>query len=59
MLHIVWIIVYFVLFFSDKQEDDEVVLQIVYFFSKMISHDATRSIIIKQTRILYRQLNNS
>ena len=35
-----------------KQEDDEVVLQIVYVFYQMIFHKATREVIIKQTRIL-------
>ena len=38
--------------FSAKQEDDEVVLQIVYVFYQMIFHKATREVIIKQTRIL-------
>ena len=37
---------------SAKQEDDEVVLQIVYVFYQMIFHKATREVIIKQTRIL-------
>lgn len=37
-----------------KQEDDEVVLQIVYVFYQMIFHKATREVIIKQTRILGR-----
>ena len=35
-----------------KQEDDEVVLQIVYVFYQMIFHKATREVIVKQTRIL-------
>lgn len=35
-----------------KQEDDEVVLQIVYVFYQMVFHKATREVIIKQTRIL-------
>jgi len=39
--------------FSAKQEDDEVVLQIVYVFYQMIFHKATREVIIKQTRILW------
>lgn len=38
--------------FTAKQEDDEVVLQIVYVFYQMIFHKATREVIIKQTRIL-------
>ncbi|XP_032235565.2 kinesin-associated protein 3 [Nematostella vectensis] len=33
-----------------KQEDDEVVLQIVYVFYQMIFHKATRDVIIKQTQ---------
>lgn len=33
-----------------KQEDDEVVLQIVYVFYQMIFHKATREVIIKQTQ---------
>lgn len=43
--------------FTAKQEDDEVVLQIVYVFYQMIFHKATREVIIKQTRILL--LNNN
>lgn len=39
-------------FISAKQEDDEVVLQIVYVFYQMIFHKATRDVIIKETRIL-------
>lgn len=39
-------------FLSEKQEDDEVVLQIVYVFYQMIFHKATRQVIVKQTRIL-------
>lgn len=35
-----------------KQEDDEVVLQIVYVFYQMVFHKATREVIVKQTRIL-------
>ena len=43
----------FVLFVvTAKQEDDEVVLQIVYVFYQMIFHKATREVIVKQTRIL-------
>ena len=38
--------------FSAKQEDDEVVCQIIYVFYQMIFHEATREIIIKDTRIL-------
>ena len=33
-----------------KQEDDEIVLQIVYVFYQMIFHQSTREIIIKKTR---------
>ncbi|XP_078687580.1 kinesin-associated protein 3-like isoform X3 [Branchiostoma floridae x Branchiostoma belcheri] len=33
-----------------KQEDDEVVLQIVYVFYQMIFHEATREVIIKDTQ---------
>ena len=36
-----------------KQEDDEVVLQIVYVFYQMVFHKATREVIVKQTRILF------
>ena len=36
-----------------KQEDDEVVLQIVFVFYQMIFHQATRTVIIKETRILF------
>lgn len=36
-----------------KQEDDEVVCQIIYVFYQMIFHEATREIIIKETRILW------
>jgi len=32
-----------------KQEDDEVVLQIVYVFYQMVFHQATRNVIVKQT----------
>ncbi|ELU10175.1 hypothetical protein CAPTEDRAFT_219515 [Capitella teleta] len=33
-----------------KQEDDEMVLQIVYVFYQMIFHESTREVIIKQTQ---------
>jgi hypothetical protein len=33
-----------------KQEEDEIVLQIVYVFYQMIFHKSTREIIIKKTR---------
>ena len=33
-----------------KQEDDEIVLQIVFVFYQMIFHQSTRDIIIKKTR---------
>lgn len=35
--------------FSAKQEDDEIVLQIVYTFYQVIRHDATRNYLIKET----------
>lgn len=35
-----------------KQEEDEIVLQIVYVFYQMIFHKSTREIIIKKTRNL-------
>lgn len=34
-----------------KQEDDELVLQIVYVFYQMVFHQATRNVIVKETRI--------
>jgi len=36
--------------FVAKQEDDEMVLQIVYVFYQMIFHQSTREVIIKQTQ---------
>jgi hypothetical protein len=36
--------------FKAKQEDDEIVLQIVYVFYQMIFHQSTREIIIKKTQ---------
>ena len=42
-----------------KQEDDEMVCQIVYVFYQMIFHESTREVIIKQTRILVLVLPNS
>jgi hypothetical protein len=42
----------FVHLFSAKQEDDEMVCQIVYVFYQMIFHESTREVIIKDTRIL-------
>jgi hypothetical protein len=36
---------------NDKQEDDEMVLQIVYVFHQMIFHEATRDVIIKKTQV--------
>ena len=33
-----------------KQEDDEMVLQIVYVFYQMIFHQSTREVIIKKTQ---------
>lgn len=38
--------------FTAKQEDDEMVCQIVYVFYQMIFHESTREVIIKDTRIL-------
>ena len=37
---------------SDKQEDDDAVLQIVFFFYQMVFHPATRDFTIKQTSML-------
>lgn len=37
---------------SAQQEDDEFVCQIVYVFYQMVFHQATRDVIIKETRIL-------
>lgn len=34
-----------------QQEDDEFVCQIVYVFYQMVFHQATRDVIIKDTRI--------
>lgn len=42
----------FLIVLSAKQEDDEIVLHIVYLFYQLIYHRATRDIIIKETRIL-------
>lgn len=39
-------------FFAAQQEDDEFVCQIVYVFYQMVFHQATRDVIIKETRIL-------
>lgn len=35
---------------NDKQEDDEVVLQIAYVFHQMVWHEVTRTVIIKETQ---------
>ena len=35
-----------------QQEDDEFVCQIIYVFYQMVFHQATRDVIIKDTRIL-------
>ena len=35
-----------------QQEDDEFVCQIIYVFYQMVFHQATRDVIIKETRIL-------
>jgi len=42
----------FSIYFTAKQEDDEMVCQIVYVFYQMIFHESTREVIIKDTRIL-------
>ena len=34
-----------------KQEDDELVLQIVYVFHQLVQHNATRTQVIKESRI--------
>ncbi len=39
-------------YIAAKQEDDEMVCQIVYVFYQMIFHESTREVIIKDTRIL-------
>jgi hypothetical protein len=39
-----------ILLLNSKQEDDEVVLQIVYVFYQMIFHKDTRDVIVKSTR---------
>jgi len=41
-----------VLLFPAQQEDDEFVCQIIYVFYQMVFHQATRDVIIKDTRIL-------
>ena len=51
LLVCMWYSWYFLLI-SAKQEDDEIVCQIVYVFYQMVFHEATREVIIKQTRIL-------
>ncbi|KAG8132935.1 hypothetical protein E2320_010766 [Naja naja] len=38
-----------------QQEDDEFVCQIIYVFYQMVFHQATRDVIIKETRILYQE----
>lgn len=35
-----------------QQEDDEFVCQIVFVFYQMVFHEATRDVIVKDTRIL-------
>ena len=37
--------------FLAKQEDDELVLQIVYVFHQLVQHNATRTAVMKQSRI--------
>lgn len=39
-------------FLLAQQEDDEFVCQIIYVFYQMVFHQATRDVIIKETRIL-------
>ena len=39
-----------------QQEDDEFVCQIVYVFYQMVFHQATRDVIIKDTRIFLSDL---
>lgn len=39
-------------YFSAKQEDDEIVLQIVYLFHHLVLHESTRQQVTKQSRIL-------
>lgn len=61
-LKFLWLIVYiswknynsclFFLCFLAQQEDDEFVCQIVYVFYQMVFHQATRDVIVKETRIL-------
>ena len=38
--------------FVAKQEDDEIVLQVMYVFYQLLFHDTTRDITIQQSRIL-------
>jgi len=38
-------------FLAAQQEDDEFVCQIIYVFYQMVFHQATRDVIIKETRI--------
>lgn len=44
--------VFFCVLNAAQQEDDEFVCQIVYVFYQMVFHQATRDVIIKDTRIL-------
>ncbi len=51
---------YFMIFpLTAKQEDDELVLQIVYVFHQLVLHQSTREKIIKDSRILSMISNNS
>lgn len=42
---------YFLFSLTAQQEDDEFVCQIIYVFYQMVFHQATRDVIIKETRI--------
>ena len=60
-MHVFIAINYFILLYScflAKQEDDEIVLQIVYVFYQMIFHKSTRDIIIRKTRKIYNKYFN-
>lgn len=50
MLSISGIIQSLIELLNAKQEDDEIVCQIVYVFYQMVFHEATREVIIKQTQ---------
>ena len=48
----VCLVVHFLSYELAKQEDDELVLQIVYVFHQLVQHDATRIPVVKESRIL-------